>query len=139
MGSELKTKQTDENVIQFLELIEDKARKADCYKVLELMKSITKCEPKMWGASIVGFGNYHYKYASGREGDWFLLGFSPRKQNLTIYGNGNCQEGLIEKAKASGLGKFKNGKACMYVNKLQDIDMKILKKILTEVFQEHGK
>ncbi len=83
--AELKTKPNQESVEAFLETIVDERRRKDCYSILELMKNATGEDPKMWGDTIVGFGAYHYKYASGREGDWFLTGFSPRKQNLTLY------------------------------------------------------
>jgi hypothetical protein len=94
-----------------------------------MMQKITKSEPKMWGSSIVGFGNYHYKYASGREGDWFITGFSPRKQNLTLYimcGFEKNNELLIK------LGKYKNAKSCLYINKLEDVSRKALKDLITE-------
>lgn len=100
--------------------------------MLALMKQVTKSELKMWGSSMVGFGSYHYKYESGREGDWFLAGFSPRKQNLTLYvmaGFENYAE-LLKK-----LGKHKTGKSCLYVKRLEDIDMKVLKELLTKSFQ----
>src|SRR5215207_7908960 len=83
--AELKTIPTKLNVDKFLKGIKDEQKRADCYEVLELMKKATKAHPNMWGTSIVGFGNYHYVYESGREGDWFIAGFSPRKQNLTLY------------------------------------------------------
>ena len=83
--AELKTKLTDQNVEEFLKGLSNEKKRQDCFTLLEIMKQVTQAEPKMWGSSIVGFGNYHYKYASGREGDWFLTGFSPRKQNLTLY------------------------------------------------------
>ena len=83
--AELKTKVGDRSVARFLQGIQDERRRADCQMVLEIMKQVTRAEPRMWGGGIVGFGDYHYKYASGREGDTFLVGFSPRKQNLTLY------------------------------------------------------
>ena len=93
------------------------------------MKKITKEEPKMWGPSIIGFGSYHYKYASGREGDFFLTGFSPRKQSLTLYiiSGFKRYDELMKK-----LGKHKTGSSCLYINKLEDIDMKVLKELITE-------
>lgn len=121
--AENKTKPTGQSVCEFLEAIEDSGRRADCFKIVELMKGITGAEPKMWGESIVGFGDYHYKYDSGREGDWFLCGFSPRKRNLTLYIMCDLEyySGILSK-----LGKFKNGKGCLYINKLEDIDENIL-------------
>ena len=127
--AELKTKPNKVSVEKFLKSIKDEKKREDSFKVLELMKKITKEEPVMWGPSIVGFGKYHYKYASGREGDWFLTGFSPRKQNLTIYimsGFKRYKE-LMKK-----LGKHKTGSSCLYINKLEDIDMKVLKELITE-------
>lgn len=127
--AELKTKLNDASVNKFLNSVADKEKREDCFTVLELMKKITRSEPKMWGSSIVGFGIYHYKYASGREGDWFLCGFSPRKQNLTLYimSGFSKYEGLMKK-----LGKYKTGKSCLYINNLEDIDMKVLKDLITE-------
>ena len=93
------------------------------------MKKITKEQPKMWGTSIVGFGSYHYKYASGREGDFFLTGFSPRKQSLTLYIMSGFKryEELMKK-----LGKYEIGSCCLYINKLEDVDIKVLKALITE-------
>ncbi len=129
---ELKTKINDANVKDFLMSVEDEKRKEDSLKTLEMMKKITKEEPKMWGASIVGFGTYHYKYASGREGDWFITGFSPRKLSLTIYIMGGFQnyDELLGK-----LGKFKTGKSCLYIKKLEDVDTQILEKLIAESYR----
>jgi hypothetical protein len=125
--AELKTKQTDASVEAFLNGISDERRRKDCWTVLELMKKATKAEPKMWGSSIVGFGNYHYKYESGREGDWFIAGFSPRKQNLTLYFMSGVERfgGLLSK-----LGKHKIGRGCLYINKIEDIDVAVLKELI---------
>jgi len=125
--TELKTKPTDKSVDQFLKKVEHPTKREDSFKILELMKEVTKEEPVMWGDSIVGFGSYHYKYASGREGDWFLVGFSPRKQNLAVYlinGFEKYQKQL------SNLGKYKTGKSCLYINKLKDIDIQILRELV---------
>ena len=126
--AELKTKPTKADVEKFLNSIKDDKKREDSFKILKLMKQITREEPKMWGAHIIGFGSYHYKYASGREGDWFLAGFSPRKQSLTIYTMTyvDKHKDLLKK-----LGKFKTGKGCLYINKLADVDLKILKELLT--------
>lgn len=125
--AELKTKQTDESVEEFLNSIADEKRRRECYTVLELMKQVTGLEPKMWGSSIVGLGSYHYKYASGREGDSPLTGFSPRKQNLTLY----IMPGFDEYGQLlNGLGKHKTGKACLYINKIEDIDLSVLKDLI---------
>lgn len=126
--AELKTKLTDASVDKFLMGINDEQARTDCYKILEIMKKATKAEPKMWGTSIIGFGDYHYKYESGRELDWFLTGFSPRKQNLTLYivGGFNVHGELLK-----NLGKHSLGKGCLYIKKLEDVDTKILTKIVT--------
>ncbi len=127
--AELKTKLTNASVDKFLKGVKDEQARADCYQIIEIMKKASKAEPKMWGTSIVGFGDYHYKYASGREGDWFLMGLSPRKQNLTIYlmGGLHGQDELLGK-----LGKHSTGKGCLYIKKLEDIDTKVLNKLVNE-------
>ncbi|NNJ53998.1 MAG: DUF1801 domain-containing protein [Ignavibacteriaceae bacterium] len=125
--AENKTKPTKADVEKFLNSIKDENRREDSFKIIKLMKQITKAEPKMWGSSIVGFGNYHYKYASGREGDWFFAGFSPRKQSLTIYAM-TYLENYPDILKR--LGKYKTGKGCLYINKLEDVDMKVLKELI---------
>ena len=127
--TELKTKPNHQNVDEFLKKVENPNKQDDCYEILKLMEEITQEEPIMWGDSIVGFGRYHYKYTSGREGDWLLTGFSPRKQNLTLYIMSGFEkyEALLKK-----LGKFKTGKSCLYINKLKEIDIAILKELITE-------
>ena len=125
--AELKTKQTTASVEDFLNGVADEKRRQDCFTILELMQQATQAQPKMWGTSIVGFGAYHYTYASGREGDWFLTGFSPRKNNLTLY----IMSGFDEyEALLSKLGKYKTGKACLYINKLGDVDLTILRSLI---------
>ncbi len=126
---ELKTKLNDASVTDFLNKIEDEEKRADSFEILKLMQQVTKQEPKMWGSSIIGFGNAHYKYKSGREGDWFVTGFSPRKQNLTLYvmGSFNPHVDLLKK-----LGKHKTGVGCLYVNKLKDVDAKVLKELIKQ-------
>jgi hypothetical protein len=127
--AELKTKVTNASVVKFLNTIKDEQRRQDCFTILELMQEATGAEPKMWGTSIVGFGHYRYVYGSGREGDWFLAGFSPRKQNLTLYVMGGFpQHGALLKK----LGKCKTGRACLYINKLQDVDLPTLRKLIDE-------
>jgi hypothetical protein len=125
--AELKTKPNEESVIDFLQSVPDERKREDSFAILELMKEVTGQEPKMWGDSIIGFGNYHYKYASGREGDWFVTGFSPRKQNLTLYimSGFDEYEALLKK-----LGKYKTGKSCLYVNRLADVDMAVMKELI---------
>ncbi|MEO9871071.1 DUF1801 domain-containing protein [Ekhidna sp.] len=125
--AELKTQPTLLNVDEFIDSVEPEWKRDDARKVLELTKKITGKLPTMWGNSIIGFGRYHYKYKSGREGDWFLAGFSPRKQSMTIYITGGFegQEDLLEK-----LGKHKKSVGCLYVKKLTDIDMKVLEQMI---------
>lgn len=127
--AELKTKANKASVDKFLKGIKDERVREDCYKVIEIMKKATKEEPKMWGTSIIGFGSYHYKYASGREGDWMLTGFSPRKQNLTLYIMSGFDEydSLLKK-----LGKHAIGKSCLYIKKLEDVDAKVLKELVAK-------
>jgi hypothetical protein len=129
--AELKTQKNNASVIEFLNKIENDQRKKDCFEVLEIMKKITGEQPVMWGSSIVGFGEYHYKGASGREGDWFITGFSPRKQNLTLYLMAGFDrfDGLLAK-----LGKHKTGSGCLYVNKLTDIDKEVLETLIKESY-----
>lgn len=126
--AELKTKVNDASVEVFLKSVKDEGTRADCYKLIEIMSKVTKAPPKMWGTSIVGFGSYRYKYASGREGDWMLVGFSPRKQNLTLYIMSGFDEydSLLKK-----LGKHSTGKSCLYVKRLADVDMKVLRELVT--------
>jgi uncharacterized protein DUF1801 len=124
---ELKTKATKADVDQFLEGITDEKKRGECYQILEVMKKATKAEPKMWGTSIIGFGDYHYKYATGRENDWFITGFSPRKQNLTLYMMGGFDSETLQK-----LGKYKTGKGCLYINKLEDIDTNVLNELVAK-------
>ena len=125
--TELKTKPTDKSVEQYLKKVENPTKREDSFKILELMKEVTKEEPVMWGDSIIDFGTYHYKYASGREGDWFLVGFSPRKQNLVIYLMTGFEkhQNLLK-----NLGKYKTGKSCLYVNKLKDINIQSLRELI---------
>ena len=125
--AENKTRPSSKSVPEFLEQIDDPGRKADCRNIASLMEKITGSEPKMWGDSIVGFGEYHYKYASGREGDWFLTGFSPRKQSLTLYIMGYLE---YYPEHLERLGKFSHGKGCLYINKLKDIDLKVLEDLI---------
>lgn len=124
-----KTIFTDENVIEFVEKLENKTKKNDSYQLINLMSEITGQEPKMWGPSIIGFGQYHYKYASGHEGDAPVLGFSPRKAAISLYVFSGADEHLptVEK-----LGKFTMGKACIYVKKMNDIDIDVLKELMQQ-------
>ncbi len=121
--AELKTKPTQASVKAFVDAVEDERKRKDCREVIKLMTSITGKRPKMWGSSIIGFGSYHYRYQSGREGDWPITGLSPRKQNLTIYVmlGFSRYESLMKK-----LGKHTTGKSCLYIKSLDDIDRKVL-------------
>ena len=123
-----KTKQTDKNVLEFLEDIAKERKKEDSYKLLALFEEVTQVEPKMWGPSIIGFDSYHYKYASGHEGVAPRLGFAPGKSNhLSLYVL--MEENDTQKEILSRLGKHRVGKACLYINKLADIDMDVLKEL----------
>lgn len=126
---ELKTKVNEASVEGFLNSVTDEQKREDCFEILRLMKQVTKEEPKMWGSSIVGFGSYHYKGASGREGDWLLTGFSPRKENLTLYimGGFDLHQDLLKK-----LGKHKTSVGCLYIKKLDDVDKEVLKELVAE-------
>jgi len=125
--AELKTKLNDASVDDFLNAIKDEQVRQDCRTIAEIMQKAAKAEPKMWGSSIVGFGSYHYKYASGREGDWMLTAFSPRKQNITlyIYGGFEGYDDLMAQ-----LGKYSCGKSCVYIKRLSDVHLPTLKKLI---------
>ncbi|NLF13554.1 MAG: DUF1801 domain-containing protein [Anaerolineaceae bacterium] len=131
--TEPKTKPTDASVQEFLGSVDNDRRREDGFALLEMMREVTGEEPRMWGPSIVGFGSYHYKYQSGREGDTIVAGFSPRKQNLTLYLTG----GLDEYRELLGrLGKHKTGKGCLYINKLQDVDLNTLRELIRQSVEE---
>ena len=134
--AELKTKQTDDSVTKFLNAVEDETRRKDCFEVIEMMKKATGLQPKMWGTSIIGFGSYHYKYESGHEGDMCLIGFSSRKHNIAFYIPGGAPKygNLLEK-----LGKHKTGKGCLYINKLTDVNVDVLKEIIKKSFTDAKK
>lgn len=124
-----KTQKTQENVREFLQTIAHDKRREDSLRVLEMMEQLTGMEAKMWGTSIVGFGDYHYKYDSGREGDFFKVGFSPRKASLTLY----IMPGFERYAELmETLGKYKTGRSCLYINKLEDVDEEVLKQLIVE-------
>lgn len=125
--AELKTKKTDESAEDFINKIADEKVRADAEKIVEMMEKATDAKPKMWGASIVGFGERLLKYESGRELDWMEIGFAPRKANLTLYLNigEGWDEELLEK-----LGKHKLGKGCLYIKRLSDVDEKVLENLI---------
>ena len=131
--AENKTKPTDASVEDSLAAIEDETRRSDCAALVRLMSRITKQPPKMWGSSIVGFGSYHYKYESGREGDAGLTGFSSRKGDISVYlvASGAEQEQLLAK-----LGKHKMGKACLYIRRLSDVDTRVLERLVARSVAE---
>lgn len=131
--AELKTKPTKRSVARFLESISDPARRRDCLAIKRLMERATKSRGTMWGASVVGFGTYRYKYPSGQAGQWFLTGFSPRKQNLTLY----IMAGFgFEKDLMRRLGKHSTGRACLYIKQLADVDTKVLDKLIRSSVKE---
>jgi len=134
--AETKTKPTEASVVKFLERIEDETRRQDCVTIAKLMEETTGSKPKMWGANIVGFGIRRIKYAGGREGDWPIIAFSPRKQNLTLYiaGSFNKHPDLMEK-----LGKHTLGGGCLYIKRLDDIHLPTLKKLLRESVKQGKK
>ncbi len=125
----LKTQKTELPVDAFLKKIPEAQKRKDAFTILELMEKATKAKAKMWGPVIIGFGDRHLKYESGRELDWFVMGFSPRKQNLTLYIPGTVEkhQALLKK-----LGKHKTGKGCLYINKLEEVDMDVLKEIINK-------
>ena len=127
--AELKTKKTELSVDAFIKKIPEAEKRKDAFAILELMEKATKAKGKMWGTAIIGFGDKVLKYDSGRELDWFVMGFSPRKQNFALYISGTVekQQVLLKK-----LGKYKTGKGCLYINKLEEIDIAVLKEIINK-------
>ncbi|VDN48421.1 conserved protein of unknown function [Petrocella atlantisensis] len=126
---ELKTKENDSDVVEFIERVKNPKRQEDAYKLLDIFSETTGLKAKMWGPSIIGFGSYHYKYASGHEGDAMLVGFSPRKAKMSLYfATGDTErEALLQK-----LGKHTAGKACVYINKLEDVNIDILRDLIKQ-------
>ena len=133
--AENKTRKTGASVEEFLSSVENKRRREDGRTLLTMMRDITGLEPEMWGPSIIGFGDYHYKYESGREGDMFLTGFSPRKQSLSLY----VMDGFDGRDEIlNRLGKHRKSVSCLYINKLADVDMDVLRELIQQSF-EHSK
>ena len=129
--AENKTEKTGAAVDGFLAAVQHARRREDGRKLLRMMREVTGLEPEMWGPSIIGFGNYHYRYESGREGDFFLVGFSPRKQSLSLY----LPAGFPEyDALLAALGKHRKGASCLYVNKLADVDLAVLRELVARSF-----
>ncbi|MBP6872339.1 MAG: DUF1801 domain-containing protein [Bacteroidales bacterium] len=129
---EIKTKPTESDVKLFIDSVENEKKRNDSYAILEMMSEVTGEKPVLWGTSLIGFGKYHYKSKSGQEGDWFLTGFSPRKQNISLYlmagyvrGEDEVFDDLMNK-----LGKYKTGAGCVYINKLEDVNVLYLKELI---------
>jgi len=133
--AELKTKKTKARAKDFLNTIKDEQKRKDSFHIMEMMQKATGDKPEMWGSNIIGFGNVPLKYASGRELDWPKIGFSPRKQALTLYmlNRSKAQAALLKK-----LGKHKTGKVCLYLNKLDDVDTSVLKKVIEDCLENKG-
>lgn len=132
--STIKTLPNDSSAADFIQSVDNEMKRSDSFKLLEIFSTITNEKPKMWGSSIIGFGQYHYKsQRSKQEGDWPLIGFSPRKQNLTLYimTGFNTYDELLSK-----LGKHKTSKGCLYINKLSDVDLDVLKKLIKQSFKD---
>lgn len=125
--AEIKTRQNEGSVDAYLDSVENRTRREDARRLLAMMQEVTGAPPKLWGSSIVGFGSYHYAYASGREGDWPVVGFAPRKQNLVLYimPGFSGYSALLDR-----LGKYRTGKSCLYVNKLADVDPDVLEELV---------
>lgn len=134
--AEIKTKPGQENITDFLNSITPESKKKDAFQLLELFQKITGLQPQLWGGAIVGFGKYEYQQKGGQKGEWFLAGFAPRKSNISLYTMAGFEqyESLLQK-----LGKYKTGMGCLYVNKLVDVDLKILEKIASASFEEMKK
>ncbi|KXK26392.1 MAG: hypothetical protein TR69_WS6001000395 [candidate division WS6 bacterium OLB20] len=128
--AENKTRQTDSSVADFLAAVPDAQKREDSQVLIRIMREISGEEPKMWGPSIIGFGSYHYKYESGREGDMPVLGFSPRKQALVLY----MVPGFDTTDHAAKLGTYKTGKSCLYIRRLTDVDITVLRKMIEDSF-----
>jgi hypothetical protein len=125
MAKGIKTKETAQSAEEHINAIEDEQKRADCKVLLKLMKKISGYQPKVWGNGTIGFGTYHYKYPTGQEGDWYITGFAARKANITISIYATQQPALLKK-----LGKAKTGVGCLYINKLTDVDMKVLEEMI---------
>ena len=131
--AENKTKPTKESVTAFLNKIQDQQLRDDCFQILEMMEKASNSDPVMWGSAIIGFGTFHYVYESGREGDTMVIGFSPRKQNISLYLMGGLKNIEVELSK---LGKYKTGKGCMYIKSLKDVNSEVLKRIFAKAYKE---
>lgn len=125
--AENKTKQNEQSVEAFLNTVENESKRQDCIKIMELMQDVTGCQAKMWGDTIVGFDKYTYQYASGRSGESMVVGFSPRKQNITLYimAGFDAYDAVLKR-----LGKYKTGKACLYIKRLDDVNIDVLRELV---------
>jgi hypothetical protein len=131
--AELKTRPTDDDVVAYLESIEDEQRREDCFSLLELMRRVTGAGPVLWAGGIVGFGDYHFRYSSGREGDWFEAGFASRKASIAVY----VMPGLEAHGEIlERLGKHKTGVGCVYIKRLADVDTDVLEELLSSAVHE---
>lgn len=132
-ASDVKTRPTKVSVAKFIDGLADERRRTECQTLVELMSTVSGEKPVMWGGGIVGFGTYHYKYASGREGDWPRTGFSPRKSSLTVY----CMPGFSgQKDLLDKLGKHKTSVSCLYIKKLEDVDLGVLRQIVERSLEQ---
>ena len=131
--AELKTKVNDASVVKFLTTVEDEQQRKDSFEIMELMKEASGDEPTMWGDSIVGFGSYHFKYASGKEGDWMRIGFSPRKGKTSLYLMCGVEH---EKEILERIGKYKSGKSCFYIKKLSDVKKDVLLELIESAIKK---
>jgi hypothetical protein len=129
LKADLKTKATKASVKDFIDAIPDETRRKECRTILQIMRAATGVAPRMWGSSVVGFGDYHYKYASGREGDWFVVGFSPRKSQLTLYLTSGIDR---HRPLLNRLGPHGTGKGCLYLKRLSDVDVTVLEALVDE-------
>jgi hypothetical protein len=130
--AEMKTKVSEASVEEFLGTVADEQKRRDCFEIVKIMQQVTRKKPKMWGPAIIGFGSYHYKYESGREGDMPQIAFSPRKQNITFYiGVGEDSNSPLLKK----LGKYTTGKVCLYIRKLADVDRNVLRELIADSFE----
>jgi DNA-dependent RNA polymerase auxiliary subunit epsilon len=122
-----KTQETENSVTEFINIIEPEQKRADSFALVHIFQEVSGHPPKMWGGSIIGFGSYHYKYDSGREGDFLIIGFSPRKNSISLYFS--CDVNNQHRDLLSDFGKYKTGKSCVYINKLSDINVDVLKEL----------
>jgi hypothetical protein len=131
--AEIQTRVNEASVEEFLSKVENEQKRKDSFEIIKIMKQVTKKEPKMWGPAIIGFGSYHYKYESGREGDMPQIAFSPRKQNITLYiGVGDSSDNPLLKK----LGKYTTSKVCLYIKKLADVDRNVLHELIADSFEK---